>query len=209
MLGVCSFPNEFRQTVRKNTMKKTTTDRRVQRTRVLLKRALLDLTVENGYDQTTVQDILDRANVGRSTFYSHFISKDDLLYSGMPDNILLFGTDYDRNECVPSIVGFLEHVEQQREVLRALIGKSGSQAALKKVTNKTLDNWNQHFEQLAARGYDLPMPPLMTALYINGAMISLVTYWLDSDQTYTSNQVAKMFHEVAAYGLDSVSHQIA
>ena len=57
-------------------------DRRVQRTRALLLSALLDLIVEQGYEEITVQDIVDRANVGRSTFYAHFLDKRELLLTG-------------------------------------------------------------------------------------------------------------------------------
>jgi AcrR family transcriptional regulator len=56
-------------------------DRRIQRTRRLLQDALVGLILEKGYEAITVQDILDRANVGRSTFYEHFYDKDDLLLS--------------------------------------------------------------------------------------------------------------------------------
>lgn len=54
-------------------------DRRVRRTRRLLHRSLIELMLERGYARITVQDILDRADVGRSTFYSHYRDKDDLL----------------------------------------------------------------------------------------------------------------------------------
>ena len=60
-------------------MTDATTDRRVRRTRQLLRDALMELTLERGYDRVTVQDILDRADVGRSTFYAHYRDKDDLL----------------------------------------------------------------------------------------------------------------------------------
>ena len=56
-------------------------DRRVQRTRKLLQDALIDLVAEKGYVAVTIQEILDRANVGRSTFYAHFQDKDQLLHS--------------------------------------------------------------------------------------------------------------------------------
>ncbi|MEU8895315.1 helix-turn-helix domain-containing protein [Nocardia sp. NPDC048505] len=56
-----------------------TVDRRVRRTRQLLHRALIELMLERGYDRITVRDILERADVGRSTFYAHFRDKDDLL----------------------------------------------------------------------------------------------------------------------------------
>ena len=57
-------------------------DRRVQRTRELLRGALFSLIREKGFEVLTVQDIIDRANVGRATFYAHFDNKEDLLLSG-------------------------------------------------------------------------------------------------------------------------------
>src|SRR5215510_840821 len=59
----------------------TKTDRRVGRTRELLQKALIELIRERGYDAITIQDIVDRANVGRTTFYLHYSSKDDLFMS--------------------------------------------------------------------------------------------------------------------------------
>ncbi|MDO3650831.1 TetR/AcrR family transcriptional regulator [Nocardia mangyaensis] len=58
------------------------TDRRVRRTRDHLHRALIELMIERGYDRVTVSDIIDRADVGRSTFYAHYRDKDDLLLIG-------------------------------------------------------------------------------------------------------------------------------
>ncbi|MEM6707029.1 MAG: TetR/AcrR family transcriptional regulator, partial [Acidobacteriota bacterium] len=54
-------------------------DRRVTRTKRLLRQALMELVREKDYARITVQDILDRADVGRSTFYTHYRDKDDLL----------------------------------------------------------------------------------------------------------------------------------
>ena len=56
-------------------------DRRVQKTRKLLQDALIELVAEKGYESITIQEILDKANVGRSTFYAHFQDKDQLLNS--------------------------------------------------------------------------------------------------------------------------------
>ena len=58
-------------------------DRRVQRTRDVLHQALISLMIQKGYEIITVQDIIDEANVGRSTFYAHYTSKGDLLMSGL------------------------------------------------------------------------------------------------------------------------------
>jgi AcrR family transcriptional regulator len=56
-------------------------DRRVQKTRKLLQDALIELVAQMGYEAVTIQEILDQANVGRSTFYAHFQDKDQLLHS--------------------------------------------------------------------------------------------------------------------------------
>ena len=62
-----------------------TKDRRVERTRGLLRGALASLIHEKPYERIVVKEILARANVGRSTFYAHFRDKDELLYSGIAE----------------------------------------------------------------------------------------------------------------------------
>ena len=75
--------NENAKFVRKEvkTMPQNDLDRRVQKTRKLLQDALIELVAEKGYESVSIQEILDRANVGRSTFYSHFQDKNQLLHS--------------------------------------------------------------------------------------------------------------------------------
>lgn len=58
-------------------------DRRIEKTQNLLREALVSLIHEKNYDSIAVKEILDRANVGRSTFYTHFRDKDELLASGI------------------------------------------------------------------------------------------------------------------------------
>ena len=65
-------------------------DRRVRRTRRRLKEALLGLIQERPYEAVTVQNIIDRADVGRSTFYSHFRSKEELLFDGFGQTLETF-----------------------------------------------------------------------------------------------------------------------
>ena len=58
-------------------------DRRIEKTQSLLREALVSLIHEKPYDAIAITEILERANVGRSTFYAHFHDKDDLLTSGI------------------------------------------------------------------------------------------------------------------------------
>jgi len=56
-----------------------TDDRRTLKTKRALAAAFKDLLLEKGYDAITIQDIIDRADVGRSTFYAHYEGKEQLL----------------------------------------------------------------------------------------------------------------------------------
>ena len=58
---------------------KNKTDRRIQRTRQSLRNALLELIKEKGFDAISTEEITERANVGRATFYLHYKDKEDLL----------------------------------------------------------------------------------------------------------------------------------
>src|SRR5438552_9668102 len=114
-------------------------DRRISRTRMLLQHALNSLILKKDCEAITVQDICDEANVGRSTFYAHYTSKDDLKRSGFEhlrkdlvdrqrDALAIPGDIRDRS------LGFsltmFEHARDHREFHRALAGNRGGTIAL-------------------------------------------------------------------------------
>jgi len=70
-------------------------DRRTQKTKKYLAAALVELIMEKGYDAITIQEIIDRANVGRSTFYSHYESKEQLLLGNINFQQALIDTPVD------------------------------------------------------------------------------------------------------------------
>mgnify|MGYP000908141578 FL=1 len=53
-------------------------DRRIQKTRKQLRDSMLELILDRGYDDISIQDVTDRANLGRATFYLHYREKDEL-----------------------------------------------------------------------------------------------------------------------------------
>src|SRR5215218_9787371 len=100
-------------------MQEKITDRRIQRTRQLLLDALSALILEKGYEAMTVQDVIDRANIGRSTFYVHFQDKEDLLLKGV--ETLWSALEQHLREAVPVeeniwnvSLSMFEHAESQR-----------------------------------------------------------------------------------------------
>ena len=80
------YTEHFARSVRKKSASgREEMDRRIARTREILQDALNSLTLKMGYEAVTITDICDATNVGRSTFYAHFTSKDDLKRSGLDD----------------------------------------------------------------------------------------------------------------------------
>ena len=106
-------------------------DRRVERTHQLLRQAGL-AHPEQGFEAPTVQQIIDRANVGRATFYAHFDNKDDLLASGFEDlrsSLKARQRDaFSRGRTLEErVLAFSEemfaHVNEYRDVFGAMAGR--------------------------------------------------------------------------------------
>ena len=107
-------------------------DRRVRRTRKLLHSAFLELVVEKGYDKITIQDILDRADVGRSTFYVHFRDKEALLSASFDDMrhqleeaLTAIPVSKAVDVTLPATLLF-EHAQRHQQIYRALCGRHGA-----------------------------------------------------------------------------------
>jgi len=105
-------------------------DRRIQKTKNLLHEALGSLIREKPYDTIVVQEILDRANVGRSTFYMHFRDKDELLVSGIRDMLRSSRSATEpararRGDPLWFSAPFFAHIEQHRRTSTARMGAGG------------------------------------------------------------------------------------
>jgi len=98
-------------------------DRRTQKTKKLLADALRELILEKGYDAVTIQDIIDKANVGRSTFYAHYENKEQLLIGNINFQMALIHTPGDDWENYPMGVNLhylFDHTKEQLNLVKAL-----------------------------------------------------------------------------------------
>jgi AcrR family transcriptional regulator len=108
-------------------------DRRSQRTRHLLSTALVELIREKDYNTITVSDIIDRANVGRSTFYAHFRDKDDLFVGELDRVIDLLSQRIPNQEEMPYFpsLGLFRHVGEEYQLYKSLLWGPGIDLLIK------------------------------------------------------------------------------
>src|ERR1700736_6489220 len=93
-------------------------DRRVARTQSLVLGAFYDLIIERGYDGFTVRDLIDRADVGRSTFYEHFENKDDVFERSVAVPLTTLADALVASEPSDKLHGIVEHFWQNRALSR-------------------------------------------------------------------------------------------
>src|SRR5512134_1968214 len=159
----------------------TKTDRRVQRTRELLQKALIDLIDERGYDAITIQNIVDRANVARTTFYVHYGSKEDLFMSCHKTIVdeFQFGP-LSREELLspdapPGMISAFRHLEGARTRLYPIFQGEGA-------LRRLLRDWSAQAIEANLRAAfaeaESSIPLDMLATYLAGAQIGLIHWWL-------------------------------
>ena len=185
----------------------TDQDRRVRRTRRILHEALISLVLEKGYGRITVQDILDRADVGRSTFYAHFRDKEALLVSSFDTMRQELQRDLDAMQpgelpadpTSPARAIF-DHAHRNRRVYRALCGKQGGTVVYRHLHALIGGMLREHLRpHLAAAGSDLPVD--VVAEFCTTALLGLLVWWVDQDFPYGPAKLARMYQRLAAPGV--------
>ncbi len=186
-------------------------DRRVQRTRGLLQNALIELMLEKGYEAVTVQDIIDRANVGRSTFYGHFLDKDRLLLSTLESlrSLLIQAMDSapSSSEGGPGEVrlGFslamFHHAREHLRLYRAIVGRQGGAIVQQQIQRILTDLVRRELAPLVKPGAGTPVSLEVTLLYTVSAFHALLTWWLDHDLPCSAEEIDRTFRTLTVPGI--------
>ncbi|MCI0414433.1 TetR/AcrR family transcriptional regulator [bacterium] len=192
--------------------KKEPLDRRVQRTRQLLREALVSLVLEKGYEATTVQDILDRANLGRSTFYTHYSDKDELLVSGFEhlqqmieefDSHIPAGNPHRPAQKYQPTLAFFEHAAEHHRFYKAMVGKQGGEIVQRYLYKYISHLAGSHLTHLTPRGKKTPVPQEVIVHYMVSSFLTLLTWWLNHDMPYTPEQMYEMYHVLTLPGINA------
>ena len=187
-------------------MKRTATPRndpRVERTRKALFESLLVLIVEKGYDATTVRDVLDRADVGRATFYAHFYNKEDLLLGRMSVFQLDVGNGAQQSQSptMPDVTRLFEHVARFRNLGLALRGTPVLEESLKIARADLLASFRKFLRGERTRLCAKHADSELLAQFLTGALLHLLLWWLDEGMPEPPSAMNRWFAELGQRAL--------
>jgi AcrR family transcriptional regulator len=196
-------------------MSKEKPDRRVIKTRKLMEDALVDLIMEKGYDKVSVQDIIDRANVGRSTFYAHYQDKDDLLLRGVTEigygDTLEEAVEWEikhisRDETSGNIsfAQMFMHIKENERLHKALFSHHKENIVVAKGTNYLYAILKAQLMRLVKKGHEPKIPIPLLAHYLTGGLMSLIKWWLENDTTYSPEEMDVLFQKIAMPGIRNI-----
>lgn len=191
-------------------MPKKEVDRRVKRTRQQLKEAMLSLIREKGFEAMTVQDIIDRADVGRSTFYAHFGGKEDLLVQGLDEvrdalkesqgRARLAGAGADQRAFAFSDELFA-HAHGHRDVFRAMVGKRSGVVLQRRFQKMLTELLREEVHDLAGGADVGQVPPEGLVQYLVGGLFGLLAWWADTQSRASAEEMSALFRRLAVQAM--------
>src|SRR5579883_1932312 len=174
-----------------------TPDRRVLRTRRALREALIQLVLERGWEDVGVQDVCERADVGRSTFYLHFADKEELLLGGFAElrKGLRAQLARDAEEPLGFTAGLFEHVREYERLFKVLTGRRTAML----VRSAFMDL----VRELVAEDLALPRGPAayepeLAVSFVAGALWEVLRWWLERRKRPAPAEVAATFKRMCS-----------
>ena len=187
-------------------MRAKQTDRRVQRTQQLLRAALVSLIEEKGFEALTVQNIIDRANVGRATFYAHFDNKEDLLVSGLEDlrtalkelQRRAHAQEMDSDERLFAFsYEMFAHIAEYRKVFRMLVGKRSGTLVQQLLQKIVVDLVRDDIKALGRRRDKRSEPAEVVIQFVTGGLFGLAMLWATGKLGLSVDEVNALFRRPA------------
>ena len=186
---------------------KKKTDARVQRTRDALGDALIELMQQKPFDTITVQDVLDRAHVSRSTFYAHYSDKDDLLMSDADEFFqalsMALSQHGDKSDRVFPVREFFAHLSDVQPFFKALVKSGLYQENMELARGHFARGIERRLSELP-RSQSIPPHELPAIAFTHaGALLSLLAWWLDRGMRESPAEMDELFHRMVWNGVAS------
>jgi AcrR family transcriptional regulator len=179
-------------------------DLRVQRTRNRLGEALVELLVQKPFDDITVQEVLDRAEVSRSTFYTHYRDKNDLFLSdvdqffeGMATALSRFE---DKSERLAPVQELFAHIGEARPFYDALVESGRMHDVIQLGQGHFSRGMEQRLNEIS-QARTIPSDHRKAiAQGLAGSLFSLLAWWVQHRMPLSPEEMDKLFHTLAWTG---------
>ncbi len=179
-------------------------ERRRQQTRKLLIDTTVQLVLEKGYETVTIQDITDRADLGRGTFYIHFKDKEDVLWTAIQNLIKEMEAEAHRQfqGRLPKqveyygLLNIFRHAEKNRDLYGVILGGQGSAVLTERVQDLMADVFRRDIENPALRDPKAQVPGEVIAQMMTGLIARSIGWWLKAGNNYSTEQMAGMTYRV-------------
>lgn len=187
--------------------RKTKMDRRQQKTRAAIMQAFISLLTEKHYNKITVQNIIDKADVGRTTFYAHFETKDDLLKSlceelfghiigSVADTTHTHGIYKDESFSV--FCHLLHHLQENSNNVLELLSCESSEIFLR-YFRKSMDELVRkqlESQKNVSDGKNGKIPREFLINHITGSFVEMVFWWIRGNMKETPEELDNYFRAV-------------
>jgi AcrR family transcriptional regulator len=178
-------------------------ERRRQQTRSALIQATLQLVLEIGYDAVSIQDITERADLGRGTFYLHFKDKEEVVWTAIKaifqDLEAEAHAKLDRDLPQMEYYGLLlifRHAHQNPDLYRAMLGRQGSALLASRAQDFLAEAFLQDIRHASRTAeVDFGLPEQFEAQLLTGVVTRLLFWWLDVPQRYSPEEMAAMTYQ--------------
>ena len=181
-------------------------DRRQQKTRAAIFAAFSKLLAEKSYGKITVQEIIDTANIGRTTFYDHFETKDDLLkalceelfghiISSAADCTHTHGLYSEGNAPESVFCHLLQHLRENENNILGLLSSESSEIFLRYFKDSLNELIQKQFIG-QDRSANLDIPEDFLVNHISGSFVEMVLWWTRGQMKQTPEELDRYFRAV-------------
>jgi AcrR family transcriptional regulator len=161
--------------------------------------------IDKGYEAISVQDIIDRADVGRSTFYTHYTDKDDLLQDGLADFRSIVGqsqtTPHGGRRILSFSLDLFRHVHEHQQLARALFARHTRAPVLHQVEMVLADVIRADLPEPERQDASGTVPREALVSYVVGAYLSLLEWWLTTDPSKPPEEIDRTFRTLVTPGI--------
>jgi AcrR family transcriptional regulator len=174
-------------------------ERRRLQTRQLLMQTTLQLVLEKGYNGVSIQDITDRADLGRGTFYLHFKDKDEVLGTAFQE--LFKGLEQEAHAQLDprlpqveyyGLLNIFRHADRNRDLYRVIFGGQGSAVLMGRAQDFLANAFLYDIQRAPAPEVNFDLPEEIKAQILAGMISRLLYWWLQSPNKYSVQQMAAM-----------------